>query len=445
MGFGRFLALLLPLLLCVFASPLFATDFLPAEQIAGDGLTRYSLSRLANNVLAFDSEGRLHAVYWSGPEGAYTNPTSPAYVYYRIWLPESGWSGQISIDDSFNGDGHIGGRHPSLAITDSDTVWVVWHDGRDTTPGNWLDNLEIYADFRPKGGAFSSSDIRLSNGTGNGYVPRVAADASGRIHATWYDFHFTQGSDTELNVSDIFLKSSDAEGLFNPAETMTDIQFTDYTQRGGAVYTTPSYTMPDLAVDPSGDRHLIWVVGTGDSSPLYYARIPAGSATATEAQIEPQVRAYFDPPHIAAAPNGDIWIAYADAAATSRVMLKRLRAGQTAFDTPIPISSDNAVNQYNPDVEVDADGIAHIVWIRRRSTSDRDILYATYDIATDTVGEPLVLSPEAGKWDRPSLALSDTGVAILFEKSVSLSVGQIWFVTDIAPKTTAVKTWEAYR
>lgn len=417
-----------------------AEDFSVPQKIT-DGARKYQIARLSNGIAAFDTSGTLHATYWSGEESLPTSPDNPAYVYYRAWSSETGWSAQTGIDDSFNGDGHIGGRHPALAVAPNGTVWVAWHDHRDCTPGNWMDNTEIYADFKPRGGAFTSSDIRLTNTPptpgfrgDNGFCPKPVAGSDGRARVVWYDFHFSAGGDTFLNVSDIFLKTSDTAGVFNPAETMADMRLTDFADRGGLEPSTPPYTMPDAALDTSGTLHLIWVAGTGDASPLYYAPIPESGAAPAEIVLASNVRAYYDPPHIAAAVNGDVWIAYAEATGYEKVRIRRRVAGANDFETAVTIADNPAVRQYQPDLEADAAGNAHVVWVRRRSTSDRDVVYAVYDPAAGEVGEEIVLSPYAGKWDRPTLALrADGAVAVFFEENVSFYEGDLWF-TALEPE-----------
>jgi hypothetical protein len=430
-------------------------DFAPAEKVTGGG-AKHQFSRLSNGVAAFDTSGTLNVTYWSGSETQSTSPDSPTYVLYRSWSPSAGWSAQTQVDDSFNTDGHIGGRHPSLAVAPNGTVWTVWHDYRNCTPGNWMDNTEIYADFKPKGGQFTSTDLRLTTtpvspdfAGDNGFCPRVVVDSAGRVRVAWYDFHFSRSSDTQMNISDIFLKTSDTSGAFDPGQTMESMRLTRFEDRGGLKADTPSYTMPDLDVDTSGTCHLIWVAGTGYASNLYYAALPAGATTANERQLAANVRSYFDPPHIDVAPNGDVWIAYADAGDVEKVMIRRKRAGQADFDAPVTIASDPTVANSQPDLEVDGDGNAHVVWVRRRGTADRDVVYAVYDPVEGKISAEAVLSPAPAKWDRPSLALRADGAAVaLFEENTSLFEGDIWFASSLPkPRVTAADSgaWNLFQ
>src|SRR5690606_15646658 len=131
------------------ASSAFAEDpFTFSEpELVTTGTGRFQLSRNSNNAMAFDSEGVLHATWWEG--GEVTTPFSPSHVYHATF--NGAWTAPVAIDDSMIGAQHAGGRHPSLAITPEDAVWILWHDHRHTTPGGgYNDRIEIYGDYRPK-------------------------------------------------------------------------------------------------------------------------------------------------------------------------------------------------------------------------------------------------------------------------------------------------------
>ena len=415
-----------------------AAEFIPAEKIT-DGARRYRLSRAANGHLGLDSTGRLHAVYWSG--GIQTTPLFPSFVYYRSWTLEGGWGAQISIDDSTVTEGHIGGRHPSLTVTADDKVWVGWHGHRHATGPTWIDNIEIYADSKPSGGSFSSVDIRLTTSTAisagdNGYTPKIVEDASGRLSVSWYDFHQDAG------VSDVYLKRSDEFGVFDTAESMASMQLTDKNGRGGS----PPFTVPDLAIDGSGTLHLVWAGGSQADVDLYYAEAPPGASSVSEIILASGATDFFDPAHITVAPNGDVWVAYGDDAAigNENVVLRRRRSGQSDFDPPITILPD-AARQLGPDHEVDSAGLVHLVWIDERF--GRHIYYALYDPEEDVVIEEDRLTDQpSSAWTRPTLTLGPDGsVFVLFEESLGLAAGDIWFTMAAGPMSR-VRTglWQRY-
>ncbi|MBN1865916.1 hypothetical protein JW916_01370 [Candidatus Sumerlaeota bacterium] len=421
-----------------------ATDFAAPEKIA-DGAAKYRLSRLAGHVAAFDSSGTLHATYWSGYEE--TNPSAPSHIYYRAWSPTAGWGAQEAIDDSEVAGQHVGGRHPGLAVTHDDGVWVVWHDHRDCSPGgSYQDNTEIYGDFKPAGGAFSSTDVRFTDtppggGTAeNGYTPKIALDPNGALVLAWYDFHY------DSQISDLFLKTSDTDGTFNLSETMDAMRLTNLNDRGGSLPSTPAFALPDLAIDSAGARHLAWGGGFGVGG-LYYAQAARGSVSVGEELLDSAGWDFFDPAHIAVSPSGDVWIAYGKESGSTntneRVVLLRKRAGQSAFDAPIEIS-ETVSRQYAPDIAVDSDGVVHLVWIDRRA--GRQVYYGRYSPTAGRLVEEIPLTPETGSWERPTLAISERGrIAVLFEENTGTLTGDIWFVRDIPPPAAvSMDRWMRY-
>ncbi|MBI1783823.1 hypothetical protein HYR69_01645 [Candidatus Sumerlaeota bacterium] len=413
-----------------------AAVFSPPEKIT-DTAAKYQLSRTANHLMAIDSAGTLHVTYWAG--GAATTPATPSYIYYRNWRLGAGWSAQQAIDDSVVASQHVGGRHPSIAILPNDTVWIVWHDHRNCTAGgNWIDNIEIYGDFMPGGGAFSSGDTRLTTSSAahlgdDGYLPRIAVQpGASRLSLAWYDYH------VDGSVSDIYLKASDALGNFNLSDTMASMQATNQNNRGNA----PSYTVVDMDIDGAGTRHLTWAGGIGPDVNLYYAQAPAGATSVTEQLLAAGGTDFNDPPHIAVATNGDVWIAYGDNAATpnENVVLLRKRSGQPAFDGPFNVKATTA-REYFPDHEIDSSGKVHLVWIDERS--GRHVYYGVFNPAIPTLVEEIQVTQTSGQWIRPTIALGAAGeIYILFEKDTGINTGEIWFATTAVQN--AVAGWTEY-
>lgn len=416
----------------VFAAQTFAVP----EKLT-DGMANYRLSRTPGKVMAFDTLGNLHVVYWSG--GIETKPvTSPSFIYHRLRPPGGAWSPQVSIDDSFIGVDKIGGRHPSLAIDPDDTVHVVWHDHRHSTAPAWIDNLEIYMDSRPAAGSFSATDLRLTNSTAvhlgdNGFTPQIAAEASGRLHVVWYDFN------QDFNFSDIYLLASDLSGVFTTASPVATAQLTDASTRGA----NPSYTLPDIAVDAAGTRHLVWVRGFATGADLYYASVASGSGSTTEQLLSPAATDFLDPPKIEVAQNGDVWIVYGEESGTpdssEDVILLRKRAGQASFDPPIAAVA-RAGRQFAPDFVIDDAGLVHLVWVEKVA-SGTSVRYGVYDPNAGALTREMTVTDGSGPWARPSLALGADGFAYVVFEQDDLLGGDIWFAVN---NKSGARDWTAY-
>ncbi len=426
----------LALYLC-FSPAIHAGEFSIPEKIT-DGTRKYQISRTADAVMAVDSEGRLHVTYWAG--GLATTPGTPSFVLYRSWDPAHGWSQQQEIDDSMYSSYHVGGRHPSLALTADDSVWVVWHDHRHCTPiGNWINNTEIYGDICPKGGTFSTTDIRLTNTTAahygdNGYTAKLARGPDGRMSLVWYDYHY------DYDVPDIFLTQSGLNGVFKSLEDLAAARVTNLTDRGG----TPPFCVPDLTIDPQGTRHLVWAGGTGAGVDLYYTSIPSGATTSIPIRLAKGATDFFDPPHITAGSNGDVWILYGDDKVQNEedITILRRRAGQSSFDPPFSFPTDPS-RQYGIDGVADSQGRLHLVWVDEREGTQ--IRYGIYDPGTNSVTGERVLTDTDSYWMRPSIEMDiSENLYVLWEEDQSVSSGEIWFATTRNQNGTAVKEWREY-
>lgn len=428
---------------CLCASTVMGATFETPQPVT-DGSAKHRLARNAGSCAAFDSAGRLHLAYWSGGES--TVPAAPSAVLHRSWMPSGGWSTETMVDNSYydTGSGLVkyGGRQPSLAIGADDSVWIAWHDHRHSNPdppSNGIDNLEIYADRMPSGGAFSATDIRItatSAGTtgDNGYFARVVAAPSGIVSVVWYDFT------VDVSVADLYARHSDATGDFGAQPAMSSMRLTDKDAR--AAFT--SYVVPDVAVNASGVVATTWTSGVGGTAPARFAIVPNPAATLVEAQVAAQCAGYFDPPKIAAEPGGDFWVVWTDTAAATRdIRAARWRTGLSSFDATIAIAENAAVEEHAADIAVGADGRLHFAWIEGTGSA-RTVRYALRDSAGTSQLDSGTASASAGSWDRPAVALDAFNRPhVVFEEDTSPSAGRVWFAA--APALSSAANWEAYR
>lgn len=414
------------------------TLFNAAVKITDDGAD-YQLARNPNGAMAFAASGRLHLTYWSG--GFTTSPSTPSAIHYRSWTSGGGWTPQETIDDSFYDDGSgpvkYGGRHSALDIAPDGTVWVVWQDNRHADPNppnNGIDNIEIYADRKPPGGSFSSTDIRLTNtpeatGSNNGYLPKVAVRSDGTVGVVWYDFWADGGT------SDLYARFSDTAGAFPVGQSMADWRLTNLDNRGG----TPGYSVPDVAIDNADVVHAVWTSGFGGSAPVYYATVGVPPTIVAEASVATGSESFFVPAKLTAAPNGDLWLVWTALAGSNRnVMARRKPAGSAIWGTAIPLLAE-AYYEGAADVEVGNDGILNVVWLDARSGS-REVYFGRYSPGASTWLEQQAVSPMASSsWARPTLALSPAGTPHLIVEFDGVGAGELWFVSPLS--TTSSSFW----
>jgi len=421
--------------------PVAATEFLaPVSPMIAD--QNYQFARLGGGNAVFDPFDQLHVVYWAG--GFATSATTPSRVYHQRWSRLASWSAQRQIDDNStqNGD-FVGGRHPSIAITPDNTIWVAWQDHRHSgEAGNFINNIEIYArSITPS--IVLGPEVRLTNTSAahfgdNGYTPRIEAHADGRVVVLWYDFN-ANGS-----RSDLYVVRSDTNGVFDISGGLASQRLTDETERPAGF--TQSFVIPDLAIGTDGTEMAVWTEGTTTGGPLLASPLPDPTAIIPNANIQnvaSNTGSYFTPARVVASPDGGFWAVYTDTAASPRVVrIARAEPSTTTFGTPELLISAIGAHAEAADVAVDADGILHLVWIERptAATTERTVRYGSWDPASPSPVEGVALTTDTAEYERPTVVLDSVGAPhILFEERIDSSTGQIWFVEPVAP--TGVGDW----
>lgn len=412
--------------------------FLPEEEVSVEA-GRINLARNADRSLAQDDTGTLHAVYYQG--NSTTTPSSPSRVLYRAWTPSGGWGSELVVDDSYVGAAtsgqRVGGREPSIVVDSTGTATVFWHDHRhSSSAGNWIDNIEIYADRKPAGGTFSATDLRITNtNTGalsdNGYSPQAYLAPGGQIEVTWYDFHF------DGDNSDLFLLTT-APCAAPSGQPMADTRVTIHSG------SRPAYSQPS-SVTTGATTHFVWTTGFSTTGDLYYGQKSPWSAPLTETLLATDASSFFDPPHLTRGPDDSVWIAWADKrfGSSEEIYLRRRPAGGPDFLPEIRVTN-NSARQYQPDIEIDGDGNVHLAWVDERH-GNPEIYYGFLD---DTGPAPIVqeqrVTADAGDSTRPCLLVGPEDTVYLMWEDDRSGQKRIYF-TRGAPPSSVGGDWRHYR
>ncbi len=418
-----------------------ALVFSPVTKLT-DNAHRYRLSKVGNSIMEFDSiEGKLHLVYWAG-EDAVTS-TMPSYIYYRTWTSSTGWSAQQSIADSFADSSlYIGGRHPSVAISGNGRLWTVWHDHRNchSSPGNWIDNIEIYGDCKTAATDFTDTDIRLTNSTAghlgdNGYSPKIISLNDNRFAIVWYDFSL------DRTTSDLFLNMSDTNGNFNPDETISDMRLTNSSNRESGI----SYSVPDIAVDGNGFLHLVWTEGFGSIGNLYYGMATSEGILSSEQLFRANGANYNEPAHITSDKDGNIWIIWTDRRNQSNpdIYLIMYDILQSSFKDEIRVTAAPTFQRF-ADIEFTNDGLGYILWIDGEGIESK-VIFSTFNSTANDLSEEIVIASNPGRWSNVSLELiNDNSIMIIMERDLGTSDSGLYYTIGTYVKPSSVDNWQYY-
>lgn len=158
------------------------------------------------------------------------------------------------VDTRLTNDPYISG-YPSVTVSGS-FVHIVWHENRDG-------NYEIYHKRSTDGGITWGLDTRLTNATGNSWIPFVSASNS-VIHVVWEDFR-------DANYEIYYKRSSDG-GINWGADT----RLTNYPGNS----TSSSITASSSVV------HVVWEDFREGKYKIYYkSSIDGGVNWETETQL----------------------------------------------------------------------------------------------------------------------------------------------------------------
>lgn len=411
----------------------------PPEQVSVSGSDPSELSRNPHHSIALDDQERLHLVYTQGTEA--NAPGTESKIYYRRYNG-SNWSAPERVDDAYLSDARrIGGRHPALLISQDDDVLVTWQDARNTseTPGNFINNLEIYLDRKPNGGTFTSTDYRITKTSAahlgdNGYSPKIAQTPDERIWIAWHDFTL------DTAISDIYLRGSDAFGTFDPERSILLDRLTQNTPASS----DPPYNVPDIATDGSGNVHLVFSVGTVGAGVVVYARRNSDDTITSPVTLASQEGGFFDPPKILASPAGDVFVIWSDLrlSGNEELYFRRLRSGQPAFDSEVKLFSQSARQRF-PTAAITSSGNLALAWADNRD-GNFEIYDGEYDLAAGTMLFQRRVTNTTTESRKPDLVLDSSDHRYLvWEESQNALSTEIYFTTTL-PVTAADTHWNLY-
>jgi len=393
------------------------------------------------SVIATDSAGTVHIVYFVSVPSS----SPPSYEIRYQTIREGHVSEPVRVD---NGK-ILGGRHPSLAVDNTDTVHVVWHDYRHSTEsGTWMDNVEIYYDRKSPSEGFLNDDIRITytnadhNGD-NGFLPKIAVSSDNRIHIVWYDFN------ANGNNADVYLRTSTEEGEFPLAEGIDQFRITSIAEGGapGSPWSPgdefSSAWVPSLAVFPDGDLYTLWGFLAGFQGIL---EIQGGviSRNGTLGAIEIVAEKggmSTDPPRLTHDDNGNLGLAYMNRIESQSRIQFQYRPYENTWSNPIFIDGGD-LDASQPDVVFGADNDMYVIY-QEDVGGIFQVSLATINLENMTVDSRHVLSGIDFDARTPALAIEKV-TGRLHVAWIEQSFDNEWTIKYRRQQLTGVKQWRIY-
>ncbi|MBE7533287.1 MAG: DUF11 domain-containing protein [Chloroflexi bacterium] len=357
--------------------------------------------------MAVDSKGNVHAL-WRG-----------SGIYYAWRNRHGDWS---AIETIGNNSGY---NTPQLLIDSNDTLHVTWDNG-----------TQVFYKRKPQNGAWSTPEnITVPNTSNLFTAARIAVDQQGIVHAFvpgpagyYWDYFYRQRlsngvwssprlvSSTYGGGTDVEISIDHSGTLHAVWEDTTDSGYKDifYIQRASSgswstvekLSNTPwgeHSVSPDLIIDDRNTVHLVWV--QFGQNVMYYRQKPLNENWSSTELLFQNVYTYG--PELALGPDGKIHLTWPTDGYQIQYARRSIN-GRWSYPQPISLNIEN-VGQ--PQIMIDANGLAHVIWGSLGPNSTPQDVYYTHQLSDAIWSMPLNLSHSSGSAYSPSLAIDVGGYA----------------------------------
>ncbi len=190
--------------------------------------------------------------------GQAVNPSLPGVTPVPTQTGGGEWGANVKVNDG-NGDTYF----PRIAVDPNGNACAVWNDDRNghKDPNGLINFPDIYFSYRPTGGNWSVNE-KINNIPGYYDRPDIAIDHSGNIYAVWIDRGNISYDPNNPPVCNIYFASKMPGGSWNTS----------------VIASSPSIYRIRLEVDPSGNTYIIWSNSLNGNGNIYFSYRPAGGS-----------------------------------------------------------------------------------------------------------------------------------------------------------------------
>jgi hypothetical protein len=367
--------------------------------VISDDVSKWNTGNSYSSSITYDSAGNLHVVWMDETDGEWGNDFEIMYTNYTSTM---GWSKATIISDD-NTKWNTGESwNPSIAIDNMGTIHVVWEDN---TPNiKWGNDYEImYTNYTSATGwsnATVISDDQTKWNIGISSLPSIAVDNGGSIYVVWVDNTPGQwGSDFEIMCTNY----TAAIGWSN-ASVISD----DNTN-----WNTGDSRNPSIAIDKSGNVHVVWedyTLGDGEIMYANYTSVVGWSeAIIISDDITHWNNGHSRNPSIAIDSMDFLHVVWDDDTngiwGNDVEIMYAKYMESTGWSNVTVISDDytkwNSHRSNSPSIAIGHDNILHVVWSDDTDGiwgDDEDILYVFYTMETGW-SNMTVISDDTSKWN----------------------------------------------
>ena len=289
---------------------------------------------------------------------------------------------------------------PQIAVDAAGNIYMAWED--DTNA-----NSNILFSRSTDGGATflpAPAAKQVSNSLGCSFSPVMAVDAAAHINIVWED-----SPDCSFRTSNIFFSRSTDGGMTFSAPTNLS-----------ATMNTALYSVPQIAVDTTGNINVLWESDTGNLA-IWFSSSRDGGATFSSPKMVSTNPGGSLNAQIAVDKNGNINVVWEDdIAGHSDISFSRSTDNGANFSFPMNLSNPlgNCIANSNaPRIGLDIAANINVVW-SNDCGGNFDIFLSRSADSGATFSSPKNLSGTPAPSGSPQLAVDASGnINVVWEES----------------------------
>jgi hypothetical protein len=190
---------------------------------------------------------------------------SSELYFARLWY----YSGNITFQENglrVSDADPANSTEPEIDICADGSIALVWTDARDDAGDG---NLEIYYKRLGPTGIPLTSDIKVTSDIGISERPQMDIDSDGYIHIVWYDF---RDSNSGLVIN---------HGVFYRKISPNGVSMTNETR---ITFASPA-SSPDVAVDTDGNIHVVFDDDRYAAFDIFYTLLDGNGTTIVDDRV----------------------------------------------------------------------------------------------------------------------------------------------------------------
>ena len=339
--------------------------------------------------LAARRQGRF---FISGALIAFVVGIAPAGASAADWLP------QVNASPVIPNSSKYGGSIQDVAVDaqgEATAVWVVWAE-HEAEP----EILE--AATRPAGGPWSAP-VQISQAGEQPLSPKVVVNSNGDAAVVW--FGYGNGAKEVVRAA-----TRPAGGAWSQPVALSDVN--GYSSE------------PDIAIDPQGNATAVWTTGPQNQYGFVQtATHPAGGAWSQPVALSDESAAAAVP-RLAADSEGNLTAIWDLGGEEGIIQSKTRPAGSEWSSAAVNVSDEDGLSS-SPRIATDDQGAVTAVWQQKdiHGASGFHYFVQTARLESGTWTDPLTISREDGLAMNPELAVDPDGNATVVWEWGPLATG----------------------